>query len=114
MAFGDYDTKQPDSTYQVGVLVQNNNTETLFRVHVEVSYRMSNNEWSTLPAVNLGLIDISEQKHTVASLDDPLLSTWEIQKYDRNYDSPGNLRNITIPTMAKDNVHVIAYGYTTP
>ena len=114
MAFGDFDTKQPDSTYRVGAMVQNNNTETLFRVHVEVSYRMSNGEWSTLPAVNMGLIDISEKKHTVASLTDPFLSSWEIQKYDSNYDSPGNLRNITIPTMAYDNVQVIAYGYTFP
>jgi hypothetical protein len=114
MAFGDSYTKQPDSTYTVGFLIQNNQTDTLYRVHVEVSYLMSSGEWTTFPAVNMGLIDITEQKHTTASLIDPLLSSCEVQKYDRDYDSPGNLRNVTIPTMAYDNLRVIAYGYKTP
>jgi len=111
MVFGDSYTKQADTEYIIGVKVTNNNTQTLFRVHVDLSYKTSNGSWSTISVPNIGLIDISDTKHTTVSLIDPFLSTWEIQKLDTG---SGNMQNVTLPTMLCDDVKVIAYGYATP
>lgn len=111
MAFGDYQTKQPHNDYRIGVKVTNNSTQTLFRVHVDLSYKTSNGSWSTISEPNIGMIDISEKKHIVVSLIDPFLSKWEIEKLDTNSRL---MTTVSIPTMSCDDVRVAAYGYKTP
>ena len=100
-----------DTEYVIGIKVTNNSTQTLFRVHVDLSYRTSNGSWSTVSLPNIGMIDISDTKHATITLTDPFLSSWEIQKLDSN---SGNMQNVTLPTMLCNNVKVSAYGYSTP
>ena len=109
---GDYEPMP--QTANLGVRVVNNNSESLFNMVVEVSYRTSEGKWNTTARIAIGFLDIQESKTVRMALANPYLSIWQTQEHVYN-DPNTKYRNVTAYVLDASNYKIIAaYGYAKP
>jgi hypothetical protein len=92
------------STVNLGVKVFNGNPESLFNVHVEVSYKTDLASWNTTVSQNLGFLDIRESKTITVALTNPYLTAWQVKNYVMT-------TNITVWVLEASDYKISAYGY---
>ncbi len=98
-------------TANLGVSVYNNNSNSLFNIVIEVSYKTSNGNWNTTSRIAIGFIDIQEGKQVKIALENPYLSVWQFQ--ERVYNDPNvEYRNATAYVLDANDYEITAYGYS--
>jgi len=112
--YTDFEDVEPmPQTANLGVYVRNNNSESLFNIVVEVSYRTINEEWNTTSRIAIGFLDIQESKQVKMAFDNPYLSVW--QTHERVYNDPNTeYRNVTAYVLDASDYKITAYGYAKP
>lgn len=100
-------------TANLGVQVTNNNSESLFNIVVEVSYRTTEDKWNTTSRIAIGFLDIQEYKVVHIALANPYLSVWQTK--EAVYDNPDtHWRNVTAYVLDASDYKITAYGYAKP
>lgn len=97
---------------ELGLLVKNNNTLTLFDVYVTITYNTTKGTPQNVTA-KIGSLDIQETKQIKITLTDPQLLIWETKR--PNYaTSPTTWENVTIPVFDVTACNITVYGHKTP
>ena len=100
-------------TANLGVYVKNNNSESLFNIVVEVSYRTSEDKWNTTSRIAIGFLDIQENKQVHIALANPYLSVWQTK--EAVYNNPDtHWRNVTAYVLDASDYKITAYGFAKP
>ena len=101
----------------LGVRISNNNNIALFNVEVEVTYRTVWNTRKTTEKVNIGFLDIQQNKQARITLVNPYLSLWDTRRPDsaRNADDPETKwENVTVYVLDVTDCKITAYGFAKP
>jgi hypothetical protein len=110
----DFEEAGPNpQTVNLGVRVKNNNSESLFNIVVEVTYKTSEGQWNTTSRIAIGFLDIEEYKTVKIALSNPYTSVWET--HERVYNDPTTeYRNVTAYVLDINDYRMTAYGYAKP
>jgi len=107
-----YEVGAPNKTLNeinLGVLIMNNNTKSLFNVQVEVSYKTAQGNWVTIKE-NKGFIDMGEHKQTRINLPNPYLNPWDAKR--PQYTSSGTQwEYVTVYYFDSNDYKINVYGY---
>jgi len=111
-----YDYGAPNSSLlphaNLGVTISNNNSESLFNVAVEVSYRTSEGSWNTTARTDIGFLDIQQSKQTFVLLTNPYLSLWHTKR--PKYGGTTTWENVTVYFLNATYFQIAAYGFSKP
>jgi hypothetical protein len=113
--FASYQAGTPNYTVtsiNFGVLITNNNTKSLFNIQVEVSYKTTQGDWTTVKE-NKGFIDMNEAKQTTVNLPNPYLSLWDTKRPIYG-NSETQWEYVTVYYLDASYYRIIAYGYSEP
>lgn len=97
----------------LGVRVQNNNSFSLFNVHVEVTYKTCETEWKTTESVNIGILDIQQSKEIKITLIEPLLELWDTKRADYSGDET-TWEYVSVYVINATDLKITAYGFAEP
>jgi hypothetical protein len=97
----------------LGVYILNNNSETVFNVAIEVSYRTTENEWKLTTRIALGFLDIQEYRQTQITLTNPYLPLWHTKRPIYGLGTT-TWENVTVYVLNASDYKITTYGFAKP